>query len=118
MKTTVQRDYTKYLFMGEQYGKGPLVHAVIKEYVEKHPKTTVEELQEVFSKKATHSVFECVEPVRKAAKGRFFLNKEDIIKAADARIAVTSQWTKTNIGVFIRFARKTLNVRIQHKLAS
>ncbi len=112
-KSKTQRDYTQYLFKGGQYGKGTLVLAVVKSYVEKHPKITIDKLKSIFLKKEMHSGFEIVEPVRKAAKGRFFLNKEDIIKTTDTKIAVTSQWDKKNIEIFILFVKKNLNMKIK-----
>lgn len=112
-RKATRRDYSKYTFHGTEYGKGPLVRAVVREYLEKHPKTTVHELKEIFPKKEVHSTFEVVESVRRASKGRFFLNRSDLIKAADSKIAVTSQWSKNNIDSFIEFVRKNLHMKIQ-----
>ena len=106
------KDYTKYTFLGEQYGKGTLVLAVVKKYLEEHPEATVKKLNEVFTKKETGSTFDVVVPVRKAVKGRFFINAEDLIKAADRKVAVTSQWSKDNIKPFIVFAQNILHTKI------
>ncbi len=111
------RDYTKYLFEGGIYGKGPLVHAVIKKYVEEHPTVTSKELQVLFPKEAVDSAFEIVVPIKQATKGRFFLNNEDIMKVSDTKIVVTSQWSKDNIGSFITFVKKNLKVKIQEKVS-
>lgn len=108
------RDYSKYLFKGEHYGKGTLVHAVISDYAKHHPRMTAEKLQEIFPRKVVHSTFEVVEPVKKAVKGRFFLRPELLIKTANAKVAVTSQWSKNNIESFIAFVKKNLHMRIQH----
>jgi hypothetical protein len=50
-KATVKstgRDNTKYKFNHEEYGKGPLVLAVVKKYVEDNPDATFKQLKEVF----------------------------------------------------------------------
>lgn len=109
------RDYSKYVFQGEQYGKGTLVRAVISKYAEDHPNITADKLKTIFPKKEIHSTFEVVEPVKKAAKGRFFLRPEHIIKVKDSKVAVTSQWSKNNIQSFIDFVKKNLHMKIQHR---
>lgn len=114
-KRNKNRDYSKYLFKGEKYGKGTLVHAVISEYAKEHPRATAEKLQTVFPRKVVHSTFEVVEPVKKATKGRFFMRPELLIKTANTKVAVTSQWSKNNIESFIEFVKKNLNMRIQHR---
>jgi len=114
-KTKKNRDYSKYLFKGEQYGKGTLVHAVISDYAKEHPRTTAEKLQSIFPRKVIHSTFEVVETVKKATKGRFFLNPDLLIKTANSKVAVTSQWSKNNIDSFIDFVKKNLHMRIQHR---
>ena len=111
-KRRIKRDYTKYNFLGNRYGKGTLVLAVIKKYLEEHPGMSLSQLSEVFTKKNTGSTFDVVVPVKKAVKGRFFLNAEDLVKAADKKIAVTSQWGKENIKHFIVFANSTLKMKI------
>lgn len=107
------RDYTKYLFKGEQYGKGTLVKAVVKNYVEEHPKVTSRELKHIFPKKETGALFEVVAKAKEAKKDRFYTDIEDLIKTADAKVAVTSQWSKDNITTFIMFVKKMYNLRIQ-----
>ncbi len=121
MKKTAKRskrDYTKYVFLGKKYGKAQLVRAVVSKYAETHPKATIETLQTVFPKKEIHSVFEVVVPVKKAVEGRFFLNSEDIIKTANAKAAVSTQWTKDSIESFIGYVKKNLGMKIQHRMAA
>lgn len=122
MKNTTKksRDYSKYSFKGETYGKGNLVLAVISDYVKEHPDVTLSKLKDLFPRKELHSGFEIVETVYKAVKGRFFLNAEDLIKVGNKSVAITSQWGKDNIRDFIVHARKNLHSKIyvQHKMAA
>ena len=43
-----KKDYSKYTFKGTQYGKGRLVHAVVKDYVQTNPGISFEDLLLVF----------------------------------------------------------------------
>jgi hypothetical protein len=112
------KDYTKYSFNGETFGKSRLVHAVVKFFATKKKK----DISNLFPKKETGAVFEVVTPVRKAEKGRYFLDKEDLIQTANGKFAVTNQWGKQNIDNFIEFVNDLgLNVSKlhsrQHKVA-
>ncbi len=52
------RDYSKYSVNGEgRYGKGRMVEAVVKKYVELNPATTVQKLKEVFPERLQGSNF-------------------------------------------------------------
>lgn len=42
------KDSSKYKFEGVEYGKGPLVRAIVSKYVKDNPKTTYKQLKEVF----------------------------------------------------------------------
>lgn len=95
---TAGKDYTKYNFNGETFGKSRLVHAVVKFLASKK-----KNIASMFPKKETGAVFEVVAPVSKAERGRYFLNKEDIIQTPNGKFAVTNQWGKQNIDSFIEF---------------
>ena len=117
--TKSARDYSKYTFKGEKYGKGHLVLAVVSDYVKEHPDVTLDTLQNLFPRKELHSGFEIAQNVNKANKGRFFLNLEDIIKVGNKDVAVNSQWGKDNIQDFIVCARKKLHIKIYtHRLSA
>ncbi len=94
----VGKDYTKYNFNGETFGKSRLVLAVVKFFADKK-----KNISNMFPKKETGAVFEVVAPVRKAERGRYFLDKEDIIQTPSGKYAVTNQWGKENIDSFIEF---------------
>lgn len=107
------KDYTKYSFLGEQYGKSALVHAVVKNYSEEHPEVNAKKLNLLFTRKETGSTFDMVTPVGTAAEGRFLMNVDDVIKAAGRKVVVTNQWSKNNIKTFIAFANNILHMRIE-----
>jgi hypothetical protein len=44
-----KKDFSKYELEGEKYGKGRLAHAVVKYWVDKHPRITLNEMLKVFT---------------------------------------------------------------------
>ena len=101
-KTAVKkskRDFTKYGFNGQVYGKGRLALAVIQDYVEKHPEVTVPILQTVFTEEIVSTLKK-----DKESQKRFFT--DELIKIGTKSLMVTNQWSKNNINNFIEFAKK------------
>ena len=95
------RDTSKLKFNGELYGKGKLVLAVVKKYMEDNPKTTFAKLKEVFPD-TLQPRYGMIEEVNKAKKisadrDRYFLKPEDLIKVGDKKIAVTNQIGANNL---------------------
>lgn len=105
VKSAKHRDYTKYGFNGQVYGKGRLALAVVQDYVEKHPGVSVPVLQTVFSE-------EIVMPSKKdkESQKRFFTDK--LIKIGNKSLMVTNQWSKRNIKNFLELAKKHLKYEI------
>jgi len=104
------RDTSKLMFMGKEYGKGPLVLAVIKHYCENN-KVSLAKLKELFpdeSLSPRYGVVQLLNTAKKLSVGRdrFFLKPEQLIKVGDAKVAVTSQWGAGNIGKFLSIAKK------------
>ncbi len=101
------KDTTKYLFNGIQYGKGKLVLAVVKKYMQDHPSTSAQLLQTIFPKELQGSIgvvkllsetsINCHDPAK-----RFYLN--DVIQTSTQDCAVCSQWGIDNINNFIKKA--------------
>jgi hypothetical protein len=106
------RDYTKYRFDEKTYGKGRLVLAVVKKFVEDHPDLSYSELENYFPKKTQGSsgVFDLQSTANDiyaaTSRKRHFINPEDIIKLKDAQIAVSTQWGASNIDKFISIAKQ------------
>ncbi len=98
---TSGRDTSKLKFNGELYGKGRLVLAVVKKYVEDNPKTTLTKLKEIFPNELQprYGVVEEVSKAKKisADRDRFFLKPEDLIKVGDKKIAVCNQFGSHNL---------------------
>jgi len=99
-KKPAAKDYTKYAFEGETFGKSRLVHAVVLHMAKKG-----RDVVSLFDKKKTGAVFQPVVLAKKAEEGRYFLNDEDIIKTRKGNVAVTNQWGKKNIDSFIDFCK-------------
>lgn len=103
------RDNSKYKFNGELYGKGPLVHAIVTQYVVDNPSTTYKKLKEVFPDDLLKrfGIFQDEETAKKIApKGnRYFTKEEKVIKLKDKKIVVCNQFTLANIQPFLKVAK-------------
>lgn len=105
-------DRTKYKFENRVYGKGRLVLAIIKKYVENNPEVLISELKYIFPL-TLHGRREVFEPLIDAqniydtsGRKRHFLNQEDIICLNEnIKIVVTSQWGIGNIENMIKKAK-------------
>ena len=110
------RNNDKYKFNGQEYGKGPLVRAVVAQYVTDNPKTTYKQLKEIFpdSLMRRFGIFEQVEGKKdeptassiSGARPRYFMKDEQLIRLAGGKlVAVCSQFTSDNIQPFLKTAR-------------
>lgn len=103
------RDKTQYEFQGQVYNKRNLVLAIVTQYLQEYPQTTLDELKQVFPD-ALHSSFGVVASMEKAlAKGkkRYFLDASQVLRTGDNQtIAVCNQWGIGNIGPFLDIARQ------------
>ncbi len=118
-KTTVKssaRDNSKFKFNGEEYGKGPLVRAVVAKYVEENPSTTYKQLKEVFADDLLKrfGIFQDEATAREISgkRDRYFLKETQVIKLKDKKIAVCNQFTAANIQPFLKVA-KALGFKIK-----
>lgn len=105
------RDYTKYLFEGKQYGKGRLVLAVLNSYLKQNPSCSLEELNRIFPSgiQGGFNMVESSETIG-ANSSRYFVN--DPMFITNQELYVCSQWGIGNIGRFISNARD-LNLIIE-----
>ena len=107
-----KNDTTQYNFNGQTLGKGPLVLAVIKLHVENNSESTFSSLEAQFPKsiRGSDGVFDTIESANEKYarnnKKRHFINPEDQIKLQDSTIAVSNQWTASNIKPFISVAKE------------
>lgn len=112
VKEATSRDNSKYKFNGEEYGKGPLVRAVVAKYVEDHPDTTHKQLKETFNDSLMRrfGVFANETEAKKLSgnKPRYFLKPEQMIKLKGQKepIAICNQWTAALIEPFIKVAKE------------
>lgn len=106
------KDYTKYIFNGNKYGKNRLVLAVIKDYVNNNPTITYEDLQVVFPNSLQGIETFTTETEAKQKKDRRnFIKKNELITLSNATIAVSTQWGIGNIEPFINHC-KGMNIDI------
>jgi hypothetical protein len=115
--TVKGKDYTKYEFNERTYGKGRLVLAVVKYYMERNPNTKFSELKNKFSNNQGMVVLATEAEARKLYEEkkykRHFLNSGEIIQTDDKTfIAVSNQWGK-NIKDFIILCKNKLQIEIK-----
>lgn len=115
------KDYSKFLFNGQEYNKGRLVNAVIRHYVENHPAITFAELKEKFPNSVQGSslgVFEtkvrAEDIYQRWGHKRHYLNPEEEIKLIDETICTCTQWNPENIKLFLNQSNK-LGLKIEIK---
>ncbi len=110
------RDNSKFKFNGELYGKGPLVHAVVSQYVADNKGTTYKKLKEVFPDDLLKrfGIFQHQETAHQIAPkgGRYFSKPEQVIKLKDRSVIVCNQFTLANIQPFLKIA-KSLGYKIR-----
>ena len=108
-KSTTSRDNTKYVFEKETYGKGKLVVACLKKIIELNPSTTFAHLKELFpdTLMKRFGVFEEIKKAKEISgtRDRYFFKEEDVIKLADKKVVICSQWTAGLIAEFIKTAK-------------
>ena len=104
------RDSSKLTFNGQEYGKGPLVRAVLAQYVADHPDTDYKKLKEVFPDDLLKrfGIFQDEETAAVIAKkgNRYFTKPEQVIKLKDKSVVVCNQFTLTNIQPFLKVAKQ------------
>ncbi len=110
------RDNSKFKFNGEEYGKGPLVRAVVAKYVEDNPSMTYKQLKEAFPGDLLKrfGIFQDEATAREISgkRDRYFLKETQLIKLKDKKVAVCNQFTAANIQPFLKVA-KALGFKIK-----
>jgi hypothetical protein len=109
------RDISKLKFQGKEYGKGQLVLAVVKAYIEKNPKISLEKLKEVFAdtdlQQSRYGMIQLVTTAKKlsqqSGRDRHFLKSEQILTIGrdKKRVVVSNQWGSSNIGAFLNICK-------------
>ncbi|MGZ8292158.1 MAG: hypothetical protein ACXWVG_03830 [Telluria sp.] len=116
------QDRTKYLFEGKTFGKGRLVQAVVKRYVETHPGITFAQLVQEFPQiiqgttgpdgGVVKTADQANEIYTRTGYRRHFMKPEDLIELANETAAVSNQWGIGNIQGFLDKAQE-LNFKIE-----
>ncbi len=106
------RDNSKYKFNGVEYGKGPLVRAVVAAHIEAHNEISFKDLKLAFpdTLMKRFGVFAIEAEAKKLSgnKPRYFLKPEQMIKIKGQKepIAICNQWTAALIEPFIKVAKE------------
>lgn len=109
-----ERDYTKYRFGGEVLGKGRLVLALVRRYVQDHPDVTFSMLREAFPDSLQSDsplqfspvqvVVARVSAIPDQENKRFFLGAGETLQLRDGEVAVSKEWNLLNIQNVLRRA--------------
>lgn len=111
---TSSKDFTQYTFNNEKYGKGRLVHAIVKRYVEDNPNITLDELLKNFPEKLQGKYGVFTESSQATDKNYFCKDNEIIpLNNSGTTVAVCRQWGISNIDGFIDHATKELGYTIE-----
>lgn len=114
---------------GDPFNKACFGYAIVKEYLNKHRKTSIQKLKEIFNKKLLGSWsnwkmieddLEYAEDLKKTSgKYRHQTNPRFILTSGDnVKFVVSSQWDYTNIPKLIQFAKEQgWEVKINESLA-
>lgn len=109
VKPSKGRDNSKYKFNNEEYGKGPLVRAVVAKFVEDNPSINYDGLKKVFPDDLLKrfGIFQDEKTAKEiGGRGeRYFFKPERTIKLVDRTIVVCNQFTFDNIQPFLKVAR-------------
>jgi hypothetical protein len=101
------KDYTKYFFNGQKFGKSRLVLAVIKDYVERNQPITYSQLKATFPDYLQgRETFTSEIDAKLKRDRRNFIEADELITLADETIAVSTQWGLDNINPFINHCKK------------
>jgi hypothetical protein len=109
------RNNQKFKFNGEEYGKGRLVLAVVRQYIEDHkPTLTLKKLKEAFPDELLKRFGVWKEDGNEvaSARPRYFIAEADQVKVKGKVIVVCNQWTSENIQPFLKTA-KALGYKIK-----
>ena len=110
--TSAARDFTRYRFRGESFGKCRLVLAVVREYARTHPGVSLVQLQVAFPDKVQGSLG-VVRPLKQISESaelhrRYFVKAKDWVHIANGHedVVVCTQWGTANIGRFLDRAQE------------
>lgn len=107
------KDYTKYIFKGQKYGKNRLVLEVIKDYVERNPTITYSQLKAKFPDNLQgKEIFTTETEAKQKPDRRNFIAPDELITLSDETIAVSTQWGIGNINRFLNHCQK-MNIEIK-----
>lgn len=109
------KDFSKYMFYGETYGKSRLVLAVVHQFVKDHQPTTFDELESAFpgNLQGSLGVVKLIDSVSDKYKGaegsvkRYFVKQDEIIYLPSGeQVIICTQFGATNTEKFIEHAKK------------
>ena len=119
IKTNVVKDFSKYIFEGNTYGKSRLVLAVVKKYVEDHQPATFAELKDAFpdALQGSLGVVRRIGDVSDKYKGiggvkRYFV--DDVIRLMSGELVIVcTQFGATNTEKLVEHAAKEYGYLIE-----
>lgn len=101
------KDYSKFLFNGNEFNKGRLVNEVVRHYVETHPEITYSKLKQAFPNilQGSFGVFDkkskAEDIYQRWGHKRHYIEPEETINLKDETVATCNQWNPSNMDLFI-----------------
>ena len=121
---TSKKDFSRYIFRGEELRKSRLVLKVVKTYVDEHTEITFEELKKAFPdflQGSSLGVVKLFDEVPNKYRGiggvkRYFVDEDEIIHLnSGEKVAVCTQFGISNIKDFITNAKLKLGYELELK---
>lgn len=114
-----RKNFDKYVFNDEEYGKGRLVLAVIQKFVQDNSPITFAKLKSYFPDQLLRSwgvfvTLEEAEEKNSSGHKRYFSKPDELIQLSDSVIAVSSQWGAANMQPILDQFKK-LGIKINVK---
>lgn len=111
IKRQSNKDFSKYHFNGDEFGKGRLVLSVMQEYCKTNPNVNIEELQVLFPRElqGNHNIVLGISEIENKPylRGRYFIKENEVITLGNGfKLAVCTDWGVGNIDNFINRAKE------------
>jgi len=101
------KDYSKYLYLGNVYNKRNLALVILTDWVKKHNPLNLDEIRTKLKGIIKIRTISLLENITDEKKCRYHLNDNDLIKLESGEIiAISNQWGTGNIGRVLDYVRE------------
>lgn len=112
------KDQSTYYYNGEQYGKGQLVLACLKQFISERRNIKLDNLQRIFPKYINkyYDVIADVKSAKRAStsRARYFFDSPITLRDG-TKVVICNQWAINNVGLIITLLRTDYGFDIRKK---